>query len=257
MNVGDSLVRRVRLLKPLPWFLHLDVYPFIILYAVGFYLAHPASSLLYPYNPDTPYSVYAGLVLLPSSFALHLLVFLLAQNSVEVRSWLGYRDVSDVSAAQNVLVYAAINAGNNRLVKLQSIGGIKEGMEVDINVLGKSFPITRNRLEFQKVTYNFDSESSHDKSTFKRIDYPVSGPLAAFLKWRGHQSETAVHCSLVRWGLNEFDIPIPNFLDLYLVRRSAHQKPHCQSLVATSSFTHAFIASVFRIIWSRRSSFSK
>lgn len=198
--VADGLIQQAVLYKPVFWLFRLDVLPFVITYSIFFALCF-----------STGPTQYIGLVALPILFSVHLFLFLLAQWSVKVRCRLGYSTVSDVSKADTVHVVAAHNAGMDRLVKLLSNSYFAEAKKV--RIMEKDFAITRERLDFQKVVYNFDK----DRNSFVRLDYPTSAPVKQFLEWRGHATPQDVGMSLMRWGANEYDIPIPNFLDLYLV----------------------------------------
>jgi hypothetical protein len=204
--VGDGLIEQATLYRPVFWLLRLDVLPFVCLYAIFFGCA---LSKIQPL-------VYAGLIALPILFALHLFLFLMAQWSVKVRCMLGYTLVSDIKAAQIVRVMAAQNAGADRLARLAVNSNLPD--TVSVNILGKAYAITKERLDFQKVTYNFDA----DRNNFVRLEYPTSVPVKTMLDWRGHPSTQNVGLSLLRWGTNEYDIPIPNFLDLYLVSLISH-----------------------------------
>jgi hypothetical protein len=105
---------------------------------------------------------------------------------------------------------------------------------VSVNILGKAYAITKERLDFQKVTYNFDA----DGNNFVRLEYPTSVPVKTMLDWRGHPSTQNVGLSLLRWGTNEYDIPIPNFLDLYLVSLISHVRVFtgCSELVVVGDY---------------------
>lgn len=198
--VNDGLIQQVVLYKPVFWLFRLDVFPFVSSYAIFFGMCFTTGKLQ-----------YVGLIALPILFAIHLFLFLLAQWSVKVRCRLGYSIVGDVSKAETVHVIAAHNAGMDRLVKLLSNSYFSEAKSV--RIVQKEFAITRERIDFQKVVYNFDK----DRNSFVRLDYPTSAPVKEFLEWRGHATPQDIGMSLMRWGANEYDIPIPNFLDLYLV----------------------------------------
>jgi len=201
--VADGLIQQATLYKPRYWLFRLDVLPFVISYTVLFTLttisAEADQSLL-----------YVGLITLPIVFSLHLLLFLLAQWSVKIRCTLGYQIVTDIHQADMIHVTAAQNAGKDKLCKLSTNKHFATAKGVE--VIEKKFMITRERLDFQKVHYNFDA----DRNTFMRLDYPTTGSLHNFLEWQGHTTSEDVGLSLMRWGMNEYDIPIPNFLDLYL-----------------------------------------
>ena len=79
------------------------------------------------------------------------------------------------------------------------------------------------RVEFQKVKYDLLLESG-SKLTLQRVKYPTAAKVESFLKWTGMGIQSVkskevdtVKAALNQWGLNEYDIPIPQFLDLYLV----------------------------------------
>ena len=204
--VDDGLIQKALLYKPVFWLFRLDVLPFVVLYSIFFSFALSASTT----------TIHFGLIMLPILFSVHLFLFLMAQWSVRVRCALGYKLVNDVAQAEIVHVAAAQNAGMDRLVKLMANNYFSEAKSVMI--MDKAFSITRERLDFQKVVYNFDS----DRNTFARLDYPSSASTKHILEWRGHAAAQDVGLSLMRWGSNEYDIPIPNFLDLYLVSSTHH-----------------------------------
>eukprot|EP00601_Ochromonadales_sp_CCMP2298_P026898 CAMPEP_0173277052 /NCGR_PEP_ID=MMETSP1143-20121109/3865_1 /TAXON_ID=483371 /ORGANISM="non described non described, Strain CCMP2298" /LENGTH=288 /DNA_ID=CAMNT_0014214099 /DNA_START=120 /DNA_END=982 /DNA_ORIENTATION=+ len=196
--VSDGLIQQVTLYRPLHPLLRLDVGPFLAAYAVLFALCSSSQTQLLLY----------ALIILPIVFSLHLLLFLLAQWSSHIRCMLGYTLAGDVTKAQIAHVTAAPNAGLDKLCPLAHSAATPKS----VSIVGREFGVTQQRLDFQKVSYNYDS----DRNSFLRLDYPTSGPLSAFLAWTGHTSTDDVVLALMRWGTNEYDIPIPNFLDLYL-----------------------------------------
>ena len=202
--VSDGLIEQATLYCPVFWALRWDVMPFAISYSLLFICTQSNNEVL----------VYGSLIALPIMFSMHLFLFLMAQWSVKVRCWLGYRLVNDLKQAHTVRISAAQNAGADRLVKLSVNNLFSE--PININILGETFRITKERLDFQKVVYNYDD----DRNNFIRLEYPTNAAVKSFLHWRGHPTSQSVGLSLMRWGANEYDIPIPNFLDLYLVRRS-------------------------------------
>jgi len=233
--VDDGLIQKASLYKPVFWLFRLDVLPFVVLYLVFFSFAMNANTT----------STYVGLIALPVLFSVHLFLFLMAQWSVRVRCALGYKLVKEVDQAEIVHITAAQNAGMDRLVKLLSNNYFAEAKSVTI--MNKSFDITRERLDFQKVVYNFDS----DKNTFARLDYPTRATVQNVLSWRGHNAAVDVGLSQLRWGANEYDIPIPNFLDLYLVSHHSifSECPFCLNSRSCTAFSNK----TNRITWSRHS----
>ena len=201
-TIEDGLIDHVTLYQPRVWFLRWDVFPFLIVYV--------ASSIFI--TQDGPLKL-AALVIFPIGLALHLLLFLLAQSSVAFRCFIGKRKVYDIQSTVDIHVHAAKNAGKDRLVNLLHMRGEVNHPGV-INVLGENFPLTTQIFIFQEVVYCFDQE----KKSFSRLNYPVVFKDNNFMKWKGHESEEAMVRAFRRWGINEFNIPLPHFLDLYMVR---------------------------------------
>ena len=196
-TVSDGLVERVSLHKKRYWLLRLDVYPFVIAY-IALNVALMQRSLK-----------YYGLIGLPVVLFAHLLLFLLSQSSLGLMCYLGNYSVTDIDAAELVHVHAANNAGKDRIVSL-----CKDTSESKktVMVVGNTFHVPTISFEFQKITYRYDE----DKNTFVRLEYPNVAPFMSMVESMGHNSANDVSISTKKWGINEFDIPIPSFLDLYV-----------------------------------------
>ena len=72
---------------------------------------------------------------------------------------------------------------------------------------------------------------SRNKLMMQRVKYPTAAKVDSFLKWTGmgiqevnRKEVDTVKAALNQWGLNEYDIPIPQFLDLYLVTTDISEK---------------------------------
>lgn len=206
--ISDDLVSEISLYRPRFWLFRLDVLPFLVYYGVSLFACSSSAS---NYK-------YAGMVAMPIGLALHLYLFLVAQSSVNVRCQIGNTEVKTHSNASMVNISAAKNAGNDRLLPVEHVIGALPGttpgapVEGGIPVLGKVFKMAKSSFQFQKVTYDFDEETS----VFRRLGYPDSGQVVNFLNWRGHSSSRMVEQCLEKWGYNEFDIPMVNFLELYV-----------------------------------------
>lgn len=155
---------------------------------------------------------FVGLVATPCLLVAHIALFLLAQISPSIRCSLGNRVITDISSASSVLIHAQTNAGKDRVCKLHH--NIEEHDQKNLIVAGVEFPPTSTYFVFQNVKYAFDSE----KNAFSRVVYPTSSTLGDFCSHTGHQTNDAVIAAFNKWGRNEFDIPMPEFVDLYLVR---------------------------------------
>jgi len=216
----DDLIERLVYYKAYSNVLYrLDVWPFLMLYCTFFIFLQV---YIEPYHImysnatrsiDRPSNVivYIGLIGWPITLVVQLALFLLSQWSIGMRCLLGYQVTNNIDHADFVHVSAAKHAGNDRLVSIDRIPNLTKPIVLDI--MDQHFSITKNRIDFQKIAYNFDS----DKNMFVRLEYPTHASMQSFLSWQGHVSINHVHASLLRWGINEFDIPMPNFLDLYLV----------------------------------------
>jgi len=204
-TVSDGLVDHVTLLKARPWFARLDVVPFATAYVVLF------AALPMLDAQEHPQAFAATLTLLPAVLMLHLLLFLLSQSSVRLKSVVGNVAVADVASADLCMVHAAANVGKDRVVALHKAAR-RSTATVCVVVAGTAYQVPAVTFEFQKVPYRYDA----DKNTFVRLEYPNVAALADMLESAGHRSQEDVRWGLQKWGLNEFDIPIPSFLDLYL-----------------------------------------
>lgn len=220
MEVKDGLVDEVILFASGHWFWRYDVFPFVVVYAILFSMAlcsPDANAVLLTSQFSTSLSLESlqsalsakmfGLIGLPLVLAVHLFLFLMAQNSALLRCRLGNRQVSLVSAADCVFVRAAKNSGKDRIARLR-----RSPLSGSVTVAGNKFDVAGEIFEFQKVTYSYDAS----KGTFTRLTYPSHGAVTKFLESPGVQTKVDLATSQQKWGKNEFDIPIPGFLDLYV-----------------------------------------
>jgi len=198
----DDLVSSVELLCPLQWYLRWDVFPFLVLYTLLFGVLS---------TQEGPLSFFA-FVAIPCLLGLQIFFFLLSQWSVTLRCRLGHYSVTRVAKAQRVLVKAAKNAGKDRIVDL-----LRHEKSGEVKIADKLFLLKGEYFEFQKVIYSYDAENN----TFAKIDYPCTAPIKTFLESQGHETQESVEICETKWGSNEFDIPIPLFLDLYLEHLTA------------------------------------
>jgi hypothetical protein len=116
--------------------------------------------------------------------------------------------VKSVSDAKKVLVIAAKAAGKDRIVHLTQHEELSS-----VVVAGSKFSTSTFGFEFQKVFYNYSSETD----SFTRLKYPSNGMADRFFNSMGHKSPHDVTAAALQWGRNDFDIPLPDFLDLYAV----------------------------------------
>ena len=154
---------------------------------------------------------YVGLIALPIVLVAHLALFLFAQISPSIKCSLGNRIINDIAEATSVLVYAQTNAGKDRVCDLNH--DFADSESEDFSVAGVTFSHVSAYFEFQNVKYEFDDE----KNTFSQVIYPTTSTVGSFCSHSGYRTSKMIEAALHKWGRNEFDIPMPEFVDLYLV----------------------------------------
>lgn len=200
-SVHDGLIDSVTLCTEIPFFLRYDVLPFAISYLVLY---------LSLYVVKDSYAELFVLILIPCVLLTQLVLFLVNQWSVKLRRLVGFREATDVMQCSHVHVVAGKNAGEDRIVPMIQTSSANDCNEFSLQTL--KFQLWNAYFEFQKVKYSFDK----DKNSFVALDYLTHGSVSQFLSLRGHDSKRSVDLSEHKWGKNEFEIPIPAFLDLYL-----------------------------------------
>lgn len=148
VTVEDGLIDKVTLYREATWFLRLDVWPFLIVYAAGLAASMNEAHVI----------KLAGLIAVPIGLGLHLLLFLFAQSSVHFRCWIGKSSAKDLSEASWVHVQAAKNAGKDRLVPV--LRGRKISPDTKVSVLSNDFPLSNEFFQYQEVTYYYDAQVS-------------------------------------------------------------------------------------------------
>ncbi len=169
----------------------------------------------------------------------HVTLFLLSQWSVRIKCCLGHKKEADIKKSNVLYVKAAKNAGNDRIVKLfhNTYGLVNNSGE--IRVANTVFTTSNLEFEFQKVTYNYDE----NKNTFHRLEYPTVGNVKDFLSTSGYHKSDELNNAIYKWGLNDLDVPIPTFSELYTVRMYLSSIKHAlQSFNSTYLFSCVFIA---------------
>lgn len=249
--IKDGLIDEIILYENKSPLMRLDVFPFVILYFLSTLMIlsvdlFPSSSSEGLHDGEKLANLkLAGLILFPIVLVGHLLVFLYAQSSLTVRCFLGKRRIDDIHdethqhSDRTIYVHVVTNKtiGNDRIVKLErnqplinasaaalaassssssssaapkkSIGNMEKKM------LDQHYALNAFTFTFQEVTYYYHV----GRNTFCRMDYPTNISVKTCLSWEGHSNSGSVMFAFQRWGLNDFNIPIPHFLDLYMVSR--------------------------------------
>lgn len=198
--VQDGLIEEIALYQDAFWLLRFDVLPFLFVYII---------SMVMVMSPIDQVKL-AGLVVFPVGLAMHLLVFLYAQSSVKFRCFIGKKQVDDIKQATYAHVVAAKNAGEDRIVSIEHNQELSQSLY--FKVLDQKYALSADTLTFQEVTYFYHEHQSQ----FHRLDYPIQVTVDQCVKWAGHVTNESMVFSYNRWGPNDFNIPIPHFLDLYM-----------------------------------------
>ena len=221
--VNDNVVESVRLIQPYAWYRRHDSMPFIICYLICIPLSlvkgsevHEVTmlSLNVAINCVFVFIIVAqvyGLVVLSIVLIAHVALFLSAQVSPSIRCSLGNRIITDISKARSVLVYAQKNCGQDRVCELIHDNDVEESD--CFSVAGVTFPETSTYFVFQNIKYEYDEE----KNAFAQVKYPTASTLGEYCSHAGYKKNKDIETAAIKWGRNEYDIPMPEFVDLYLV----------------------------------------
>lgn len=192
---SDPLIDSIQLYERKQAILRLDVGPFLAIYPILFIIYQSIEKTFRGYV----------LLLLAVCIVAQLVLFLSVQWSQKIRCIIGRRKTNSVDKAEWVLVRSQTN-------RYHVANLIRRKFQGSIPVGGNSFKIFPYYFEFQKIVFEFDT----DKQIFFRQVYPTSGKLSEFRLSNGHSMKT-FELSLLYWNLNDFDIPLPDFLQLFVV----------------------------------------
>ena len=104
----------------------------------------------------------------------------------------------------------------------------------DIKVAGAAFSIPHCEFEFQNVIYHHQSTTTTtksnsvksgtntDKFNFKQRHFPTHQTMEQYIKHVGYTSFGEVCAAKRIFGTNEFDIPLPSFMELYVVSKYSY-----------------------------------
>eukprot|EP01125_Pyxidicula_operculata_P007025 TRINITY_DN2402_c0_g1_i1.p1 TRINITY_DN2402_c0_g1~~TRINITY_DN2402_c0_g1_i1.p1 ORF type:complete len:1145 (-),score=192.14 TRINITY_DN2402_c0_g1_i1:80-3514(-) len=183
----SKLISSIGLYRELPVQFRLNVVPFVLLHIL---------SLWFNWTYSSEYEVLSMLVI-PVSVLLHILSFLFAFWSVDVDSLFNYKMVQSLSDATHVKVIPAGHKGTKAMCPVQVS---EEG--------GKFFL-------YQKRKYLYDVSNNQ----FTKLQFPVNQNFEHYKSMINNASDRPdswYRQSLVKFGKNEFDIPIPSFKELYI-----------------------------------------
>lgn len=200
--IQDKEIQYVELYRELPMYARLDCLPFLCLYFT-------CSYLVWYIHGSFDFDLWISLGIFPVAF-LHVFIFLCTQWSVDVRFGLLFHKVSTFELATAVKVFPIASAA--------SMGKQHCALHQDENVW----------FEYQKIV--FCAVKKKDQLTFGRLDYPTAENVAFYCQSRGYVKKQDLLDAKKKWGQNEFDIPIPPFMQLFryvrCVRTTDCEVPH-------------------------------
>ena len=227
----DELVDSVTCYNPKPLWLHYYLGPFVALYSFLIYLWFGSSAVrdglrdglasnsgdLNDLNQtlasnatdqadrpadDGQISLELWLVYVAVAVFSQVLLFLSCQWSISINCLLAFKPV--VSPENAVFVKVAPTK-NNGLTELRPLNKRRRDGRLDI------------WFYFQKTKFIYDETSG----LFSQISFPVSEPVEHYLASKGFQDEAAFEQAEFKYGKNDLEMIIPEFLELFKERAIA------------------------------------
>ncbi|XP_028786632.1 probable manganese-transporting ATPase PDR2 [Neltuma alba] len=182
-RVGGKVVDRVDLLRkrPLPW--RLDVWPFVIIYA------------LWPTTILPSLDFVDAAIVLGGLVALHILFWLFTVWSVDFKCFAHYSKAKNIHDADACKITPAQFSGSKEVVPLNF----------------------RKTVDSEEIYFDFRKQRfvySEENGTFCKLSYPTKETFGYYLRSTGHGTEAKVLAAAEKWGRNVFDYPQPTFQKL-------------------------------------------
>ena len=196
----DELVEYVRCYNRRPLLLHVYVFPFVVLYAIiGFHWLDQLA------GRETVgrelFYLCAG-----ASVVLHILCFLFCQWSIHVLCWFGYWYASNPEQAEFVKVVPTSNNGSTELRPLLRHRDVSQMQDKPVIW-----------FVFQKTKYIYN----HERQLFEPIQFPTQLTIDQYLTCRGYENDEKLRIAEQRFGLNDLQMDVPEFLELFRERAIA------------------------------------
>jgi len=193
--VQSKAIKDASLHVKLPIGRHAYGYPFVPVYCVWLFL------VLFYYKSVFG-SIEATYVSLIAVASVHALVFLICQWSISIKAKLTCKPASDPKVADVIKVIPITNHGSGAFCDIKK-------STVDSSD-GKKEIIY---FYFQKRKYIWDEE----KKSFKKLDFICDNDISIeyFKEKKGLITEKEIEFVKQKYGENNFDIPIPPFMELF------------------------------------------
>jgi len=193
--VQSKSIKDTSLHVKLPLKRHAYGYPFIPIYCIWAYL------ILFHYNSifgsvEAAYVSFIGIV------TINALVFLMCQWSISVKAKLTCKTVSDPKVANVIKIIPIENHGSGAFCDIKR--SLVDSSDGKIEII---------YFYFQKRKYIWNDE----KKYFKKLDFICNNdiPIEYFKEKYGLTSDKEIEFVKQKYGENNFDIPIPPFMELF------------------------------------------
>jgi len=193
--VQSKAIKDASLHIKLPINRHAYGYPFIPFYCIWLYL------IMFHYKSVFG-SIEAAYVSLIGVATVHALVFLICQWSISAKAKLTCKSASDPKVANVIKVIPIANHGSGAFCDIKrSVVDSSDGKTEIIY------------FYFQKRKFIWDEE----KKCFKKLDFICNNdiPIEYFKEKYGLVTEKEINFVKQKYGENNFDIPIPPFMELF------------------------------------------
>lgn len=126
---------------------------------------------------------------------------------MNIKRFIGYLIEEDVTQATKILIYPSKGAGSPIISELKHYDSLPETFKI----LCQEMATPQASFEFQKVKYFYINGG------FSRLTYPCKGSTQQYLTSIGFTNDQSINAAQKLYGRNEFDIPSPDFLEVFAV----------------------------------------
>ncbi|XP_054714931.1 endoplasmic reticulum transmembrane helix translocase-like [Uloborus diversus] len=190
----DDLVHSVTLYTSRRLLFHGYVGPFVILYLLWFYI------WAFQYGVSEYFE--AGMIAVAIIGIFQILTCLFCHWSVHIQCLLSCNKVKTIMQACYVKVVPTPNNGSPEIVRLHQSKD-EEGMNY--------------WFKFQKTKYVYNN----DKKRFEGLNFPDNLPFKFYQEWKGFADELELKTAENKYGKNELEMVVPEFMELFKERATA------------------------------------
>lgn len=202
-------IARVTLHRRIPTELHIYAVPFAALYPVWFF------GYFFMYDQWFKSEEWT-FIFTVALLAGHALSFLVTRWSINARALITCLSAKSIDDAQVIRVIPHEHRGEGELVKLERTARPNMPTEVSFTYQADKYILTLPDPSASVTSVLVSPLVS--EPTFRRLPFPVDArpALADFKASRGHQSDRDVQMAHDTFGPNNFSIPKPTFVDLFI-----------------------------------------